>query len=679
MRYSSKVHKIIYGGDYNPEQWPKEIWQEDMKLLKEAGVDTVTLNTFSWAALQPSEEEYDFGKLDEIMELAESNGLLVCLATSTSAHPAWMAKNYPDILRVEFNGMKRKFGGRHNSCPNSPTYRKYAPLLAKKLAERYGHSPNLIAWHISNEYGGECYCENCEKAFRVWLRKKYHTLEALNRAWNTSFWGHTFYDWDEIVAPNLLSEHFEENRSQFQGITLDYKRFNSDSILECYQLEYDAVKAVTPEIPVTTNLMGFYKSLDYQKWGPRLDVVSWDNYPANEDSPARIAMNHDLMRGIKGGAPFLLMEQTPSVTNWLSYNALKRPGVMRLWSYQAVAHGADGVMFFQMRRSIGACEKLHGALIDHVGTGNTRVYREAAALGAELKRLGEETLGAVTRAQAALYVDWDNWWAIECSAGPSCLLKYLDEVELYYEALHRMNVPVDIVGAEDSLEGYRLVVAPLLYMVKPGYDEKLRKYVEEGGCLVTTYFSGIADEHDLVITGGYPGPLRDILGIWVEESDALPEGTENQFSYKGKEYPARILCDLLHLEGARSLGEYEKDFYSGFPALTCHGFGRGKAYYAACRSSREFYLDFLEDVCRQEGIDSLTGFDRSTGLPEVTERHNENGSFLFLLNHGEERAAFLCPADGRELLGEAEVRKGERLEIGPKDVKIIKMAGKEEL
>ena len=379
MRYSSKVHKIIYGGDYNPEQWPKEIWREDMKLLKEAGVDTVTLNTFSWAALQPSEEEYDFGKLDEIMELAERNGLLVCLATSTSAHPAWMAKNYPDILRVEFNGMKRKFGGRHNSCPNSPTYRKYAPLLAKKLAERYGHSPNLIAWHISNEYGGECYCENCEKAFRVWLRKKYHTLEALNRAWNTSFWGHTFYDWDEIVAPNLLSEHFEENRSQFQGITLDYKRFNSDSILECYQLEYDAVKAVTPEIPVTTNLMGFYKSLDYQKWGPRLDVVSWDNYPANEDSPARIAMNHDLMRGIKGGAPFLLMEQTPSVTNWLSYNALKRPGVMRLWSYQAVAHGADGVMFFQMRRSIGACEKYHGAVIDHVGNENTRVFREIAA------------------------------------------------------------------------------------------------------------------------------------------------------------------------------------------------------------------------------------------------------------------------------------------------------------
>ena len=312
MRFSNKVNKIVYGGDYNPEQWPEEIWAEDMRLLKEANIDIVTLNVFSWAALQPSEETYDFSKLDKIMEMVRDNGLQVCLATSTGAHPAWMAKKYPDILRTEFNGLKRKFGGRHNSCPNSTTYEKYSVRLAQKIAERYRDYNNIVAWHISNEFGGECYCENCEKAFRVWLKKKYQTIENVNRAWNTAFWGHTFYDWDEIVLPNLLSEHFEQDRSQFQGITVDYKRFNSESILECYKREYDALKAITPDIPITTNLMGFYKPLDYKMWAKYMDVVSWDNYPSNEDSPAQIAMSHDLMRGINGGEPFLLMEQTPS-------------------------------------------------------------------------------------------------------------------------------------------------------------------------------------------------------------------------------------------------------------------------------------------------------------------------------------------------------------------------------
>ncbi len=273
-KYSDKVNKVVYGGDYNPEQWPEEIWAEDMRLFKQAGIDIVTLNVFSWAAIQPSEEMYDFGKLDRIMDMVRDNGLKVCLATSTGAHPAWMARRHPDILRVDFEGRKRKFGDRHNSCPNSPTYRTYAPKLAGMLAERYRGYENIVAWHISNEFGGECYCENCERAFRLWLKEKYETLKELNRVWNTAFWGHTFYDWEEIVLPNMLSEHFQYDRTTFQGITLDYKRFNSDSILDCFRLEYDAVKAVTPEIPVTTNLMGFYPVLDYQKWGKYMDVVS---------------------------------------------------------------------------------------------------------------------------------------------------------------------------------------------------------------------------------------------------------------------------------------------------------------------------------------------------------------------------------------------------------------------
>ena len=672
MRFSNKVNKIVYGGDYNPEQWPEEIWADDMRLLKEANIDIVTLNVFSWAALQPSEETYDFSKLDKIMEMVRDNGLQVCLATSTGAHPAWMAKKYPDILRTEFNGLKRKFGGRHNSCPNSPTYEKYSVRLAKKIAERYRDYNNIVAWHISNEFGGECYCENCEKAFRVWLKKKYQTIENVNRAWNTAFWGHTFYDWDEIVLPNLLSEHFEQDRSQFQGITVDYKRFNSESILECYKREYDALKAITPDIPITTNLMGFYKPLDYKMWAKYMDVVSWDNYPSNEDSPAQIAMSHDLMRGINGGEPFLLMEQTPSVTNWLPYNALKRPGVMRLWSYQAVAHGSDSVMFFQMRRTVGACEKLHGAVIDHVGTNETRVFREVKALGAELKELGEQTLGAVTDAKAVIYFDWDNWWAIECSAGPNCDLKYKDEIYNYYQALYKLNIPVDIVGPEDDLGKYQLLIAPILYMTKTGYDEKIRTFVKNGGTFVTTFFSGIADEHDLIVTGGYPGKLRDIMGIWVEESDALPSGAENHFTYRGKAYPAKLLCDLSHLEGAEALSVYEEDFYAQMPAITKNQFGDGRAYYVATRSSEEFYQTLMADICEECGVESLLAPQENL---EVTMRRNENGRFLFLLNHADREQETVIKEAGCGLLEKQEYAAGDVVSVPAKGVQIIKLQG----
>lgn len=673
MIWNGEVKKILYGGDYNPEQWGEEVWEEDMRLFRKAHVDVVTLNVFSWASLQPSEEVYDFTRLDKIMDLVSDNGLKVCLGTSTAAHPAWMARKYPDVLRTEHNGMRRKFGSRHNSCPNSPTYRKYSAALAGRLAERYGNRGNIVAWHIANEYGGECYCENCEKAFREWLKEKYGTLEELNRAWDASFWGHTFYDWEEVVAPNLQSEEFYWGdciRTNFQGISLDYRRFQSDSMLACYRLEEEAVKKYTPQIPVTTNFMGFYKGLDYQKWARGMDFVSWDNYPAYGAVPEQAAMAHDLMRGLKQGMPYVLMEQTPSVSNWHIYCALKRPGVMRLWSYQAVAHGADAVMFFQMRRSIGACEKYHGALIDHAGHENTRVFREMAALGRELDRLGDVLLDGRSKARAAIVMDWDNWWAAEYSAGPSKLINYCEELLAYYKAFYRLNIPVDIISVEDELSGYALVTAPMLYMCKDGFDGKLRKFVEEGGFFLTTYFSGYVEDHDLVVTGGYPGRLKDILGIWVEESDALPEGEGNRFLYGGKEYRAEILCDLLHLQGAEALSVYEEDFYEGMPVLTAHPYGKGKAFYVAARSDDDFYVEFIKDVCEEAGIEPIM---ETPPQIEVTLRENGNGKFLFLLNHGEGAQETVLPWGGEELLTGSRYEKGEKLRLEKKDVAIVRV------
>lgn len=665
-----KIKKIPYGGDYNPEQWPEETWEEDMRLLKLAHIDIVTLNVFSWATLQSDDDVYHFEKLDKIMELVKKHGMKVCLATSTGAHPAWMARKHPDILRVEANGIKRKFGGRHNSCPNSPAYQKYAAALAAKLAERYGNYDNLVAWHISNEYGGECYCENCEKRFREWLKEKYGTIEEVNRVWDTAFWGHTFYDFEEIVAPNYLSEHFGNERSTFQGISLDYRRFNSESILNAFRLEYDAIHAITPDVPITTNLMGTYQPLDYQMWAKYMDFVSWDNYPANDTPVSSVALRHDLMRGLKQGKPFALMEQTPSVQNWQPFNMLKRPGVMRLWSYQAVAHGADTVMFFQMKRSVGACEKYHGAVIDHAGHENTRVFRETAELGAELDRLGNQTLGARSDAKAAIIFDWDNWWAVSYSSGPTVYLDYCKEVERYYKALFDLHIPVDMIGVEDDLSKYDLVIAPVLYMVKTGYDEKLRTYVKDGGRFLTTFFSGYVDEHDLVTVGGYPGKLRDILGIWVEEEDALPEDMHNAFHYEGKTYPASMLCDLLHTEGAEVLATYEEDFYAGMPVLTKNAFGKGFGYYVATQSSDDFYKKHLGEICREAGIEPVMD---APDYIEVTQRVNANGNFVFILNHGQDAYMTAMHFAGTDLLKDKTYEKGDTLTLEAKDVAIIKL------
>lgn len=633
---NGKFPKIWYGGDYNPEQWDKATMEEDMRMFKLAGIDVATVNVFSWAKIQRDEESYDFAWLDDILNRLAEENMFVCLATSTGAHPAWMARKYPDVLRVDYEGRKRKFGGRHNSCPNSPTYRKFAQILAGKLAERYKDHPQLAVWHVSNEYGGYCYCDNCERQFRVWLRRRYGTLEKLNAAWNTAFWSHTFYDWEEIVAPNALSEEWNGNRTFFQGISLDYRRFQSDSLLECYKLERDEIKKHTPGIPVTTNLMGFYPQLDYFKWAKEMDVVSWDNYPATDTPASFTAMAHDLMRGLKQGQPFMLMEQTPSVQNWQPYNAAKRPGVMRLWSYQAVARGADTVMFFQLRRSVGACEKYHGAVIEHAGHEFTRVFRECAELGNELQQLGDRLLDSRSRARAAVMYDWENRWGVELSSGPSIALNYVDEVHKYYDALYQLNIQTDVIGVEEDLSRYKVVVAPVMYMLKPGFARRVEQFVAQGGTFVTTFFSGIVNEHDLVTLGGYPGELRKVLGIWAEEIDALLPGQHNEIVMKENwgrlhgTYPCGILCDIIHAETAEVLGEYGTDYYEGSPVLTRNRFGQGQAYYVASSPDSAFLQGFLANVCEEQGVKPL--LNAPAGI-ETAERVKDGNSFLFVLNH----------------------------------------------
>jgi beta-galactosidase len=400
--------------------------------------------------------------------------------------------------------------------------------------------------------------------------------------------------------------------------------------------------------------MGTYPELDYFKWAKHMDVVSWDNYPSLNTPVSYTAMVHDLMRGLKSGQQFMLMEQTPSQQNWQPYNSLKRPGVMRLWSYQAVARGADTVMFFQLRRSVGACEKYHGAVIEHVGHEHTRVFREVAELGQELSQLGDALLDARVDSKVAIVFDWENRWAIELSSGPTVALDYVKEVHKYYDALYELNIQADMIGTDEDLSKYDIVIAPVLYMVKPGYADKVNAFVQNGGTFVTTFFSGIVNENDLVTLGGYPGELRSVLGIWAEEIDALFPDQKNEIVLNEKlgnlqgSYECGILCDLIHAEGAEVVAEYGSDFYKGRPVLTVNSYGEGKAWYVASSPEASFLRDFLSTLCSEKGIEPVQ--DAPQGV-EVSVRKKDGQSFLFIMNHqAEEVNMDIGETPGRDML-----------------------------
>ncbi len=672
---STKLPKIAYGGDYNPDQWPADVWREDIRLFRSAGIDIATLPVFSWAQIQPNETTYNFGWLDEILALLADNNVFVCMATSTAAMPAWLARRYPEVLRVNWRGLKQKYGRRHNFCPNSPVYRTYSRKLALILAERYGSYPGLLVWHVNNEYGGACYCEKCAAAFRVWLQERYASIEEVNKRWNTRFWSHTFYDWDDIVPPNALSEGGATPKTTFfPSMSLDYSRFMSDSLLACYRNEREVLKKVTPAIPVTTNFMGAYWSLDYFSWAPYLDIAAWDSYPRESGEPSRIAFCHDLMRALKKGNPFMLMEQSPNQVNWEEYSQSLRPGRMRLWSYQAVAHGADTVMFFQLRRSRGGAEKFHGAVIDHCGHENTRVFAEAAKLGKELAVLGDATLNARKRARVALLFDWENWWALTYANGPSKDLDYVALAMKWYSAFWGQNIPVDIVHPSYVLDDYRILVTPAAYLLQPGFAEKVKRFVYKGGTLVTTFFSGIVDENDNVTLGGYPGELREALGVWVEELDALPPEksnririTTNATSLQG-DYTCGLLCEMVHTEGAEEIGVFGDDFYAGMPAVTRNAFGRGHAWYVATDPEVRMLDDLIAHFSAAYGIDR--NLSPVEGV-EVTQRTKNGADITFILNHSAEaKSVDLGGLAGTDLLTGKKMEGV--IEIAGRDVCIIR-------
>jgi beta-galactosidase len=677
---NNKIKGFFYGADYNPDQWSEETWIEDIRLMKVYGVNVVTLPVFSWAKLQPSENEFDFSWLDKIINLLYENGIYINMATPTAAQPAWMSKKYPDITRTDIYGRKHKHGGRTNFCPNSPEYRRLSKTIAGKMAKHYKDNPAIVLWHVNNEYGAYCYCENCRQAFIKWLKNKYITLENLNRCWYTSFWGHTIYDWDEIEVPSALTEVLPgalagRDGTYFQSIAIDYKRFMSNSLLECFKGEAEEIRKYHKETPITTNIWSISNELDLFRWGEQCDVASWDSYPSIKDDPSIIAFRHDVIRGLKKGKPFLLMEQTPSQQNWQAYNAQKRPGVMRLLSYQCIAHGADGIMFFQWRQSLGACEKYHAAMVPHVGHENTRIGRELTQLGRELGSLQDKIIDSKIESQVAIIMDWPNWWGVEYSSGPSVDLTYIDRIMKYYKALYDLHISVDIVEPTADLSKYKMVIAPLLYMISDDSIANIEKFVSDGGTFITTFFSGIVDENDIVRAGGYPGAFRELLGIWVEEVDALYPDMKNeikvekQLDENQKNYECKLICEVVHNENAAILGTFTKDYYQGFPAITENAYGNGKAIYVASEPEDDLIKVLVEKYCAEKNIEPII---KTNADVEIDRRVKDNNEYIFILNHSSNPQKILLGEKTYTDLLKGEILKNEA-EIEPKEVLILKV------
>lgn len=668
-----RTSKTPYGGDYNPEQWPQEVWGADHAAFDLARIDTLTVGVFAWSLTQPAVDRYDTSILEQILDRAHAEGRQVCLGTGTGALPPWLAHEHPEVNRTDFDGRRHGYGQRHNACPSSPVYRRSAAALAGVVARTFADHPAVIAWHVNNEYGGACYCELCAAEFRTWLQQRHGDLDRLNHAWNTTFWSHRFTDWAQIVPPNALTEHWRgPNHTAFQGITLDYLRFTSDSMLRTFTEEKAAIREHS-DLPVTTNFMGMYRPLDYHRWAEHLDFASWDNYPPDDRSASRMALTHDLMRGLKDGQPFWLMEQTPSTTASRDVNPVKRPGILRLWSWQAVAHGADAVLFFQMRQSRGACEKYHGAVLGHSRRTDTRVFTEVAALGAELEQIGDALLGGRTPARTALLFDWDSWWAVEISDGPNRHVSYQQVVVAYHRALWEAGAQVDVVPVTADLTGYDVVVGPLLHMIKGDLVQRLEAVTARGGTVVTTVLSGRVDEDDNAFLADVPGPLAPLLGVRVDETDAREPGASNpvQLHLPGAEpvdATGSLVFDLVLPQGAEVVGSYGTDFYAGTAAVTRNRFGLGEAWYIGTLLDQAGLDAVLRHVLDRHGL--IGPFADAPGVEHAIRVAGDRWYDL-LLHHGGEPVTVTMHADGTDLLTGRALRAGEPLALAPADVVLL--------
>ncbi|MBT2547865.1 beta-galactosidase [Arthrobacter sp. ISL-65] len=626
---SPDTKRLAFGADYNPEQWPREVWAEDVRLMQEAGVNIVSLAIFSWARLQPTRDTWDFSWLDDIINLLHTNGIAVDLATATASPPPWLAAEHPEILPVTQNGETLWPGGRQHWRPTSPVFREHALTLVRTMAERYKDHPAVCAWHVSNELGCHNiydYSDDAASAFRRWLQVRYGTLEQLNTAWGTDFWSQRYADWNHIFPPRKAASY--PNPTQ----QLDFKRFSSDSLQDYLRAERNILNSITPDIPVTTNfmVMGETKGMDYAAWAADVDFVSNDHYvvPGPQDHD-ELSFSANLTGNIAGGNPWFLMEHSTSAVNWQPVNTPKKPGALARDSLTHVAHGADAVCFFQWRQSRAGAEKYHSAMVSHAGS-NSRLFRDVTALGRTLGELSAITGSRREPAKAAILFDWDSWWASELDSHPSDRLRYRQEALDWYSAFLASGIRADVLPVAASLEGYQLVIAPVLHVVPAELRSRLNSFVEAGGHLVTTYFSGIVDQNDHVWLGGYPGALSELLGIRVEEFGPLAPGEEATLDDGST---GTLWADSVATTSGdtKVLRRFTSGDRAGEPAVTRRSVGNGSAGYVATRLGPDGLVPVLREFAHLAGVESEMPAELR-GAVELAVRTGEEGRFFFLIN-----------------------------------------------
>ncbi|WP_405543271.1 beta-galactosidase [Streptomyces phaeochromogenes] len=624
--------RILFGGDYNPEQWPEETWHEDVRLMKAAGVNSVTLGVFSWAKLEPQPGEREFGWLDRLMDLMHENGIGVVLATPTTSPPPWMGRLHPDTLPRDEDGRTEWWGGRQHFSHSSATYRRYAAAITEDLAARYGSHPALTMWHINNEYCTYDWGDEAAATFRRWLRDRYGTLDALNSAWGTAFWSQGYGDWEEVLPPRHA--HYMKNPTQ----VLDFKRYTSDMLLECYVAERDIVRRHTPHIPVTTNFMPMWVGQDAWKWAAAEDVVSVDIYPDPRDpfGAQNGALIQDMTRSQARG-PWMLMEQAAGPVNWRGVNHPKPRGLNRLWSLQAVARGADAVCYFQWRQSRQGAEKFHSGMLSHAGE-QGRTYQEVKQLGAELACIGAEVTGSHSPADVAILHEWNAWWAGAQEGRLSSEVDHPQVVRAWHRALWEAHVTTDFAHPEHDLSAYRLVVVPQLYLLTDAAIDNLVAYVRGGGTLVSGFLTGVADEDDRVRPGGMDERLRELFGIrtlhewWPLDADETAECD----GFRGTLWSEEIEAEADAVVEAR----YKSGELDGMPAVL----RKERAWYVSTLPEPAALRELLTGVASGAGVRPVLD-----GLPPQVEAVRR-GDLLFVLNHGRETVTVRVPGTHRDLL-----------------------------
>jgi beta-galactosidase len=626
---------LLYGGDYNPEQWPERVWEEDVRLMREAGVNLVTVGVFAWALLEPEPGRYEFGWLDRVLEVLRRNHILVDLATATASPPPWFSHRYPRSLPVDRDGRRLSYGSRQSYCPSSPEYREAALHLVERLAERYHDHPALAMWHINNEYGCHnltCYCEASARAFRAWLRNRYGDLATFNDAWGTAFWSQRYTDWAQVPPPRATTAI--PNPTQ----VLDFRRFSSDALLALCTAEREVLRQLTPDIPATTNFMaGLFDGLDYWRWAPALDFVSTDHYLVGVRPEPHVDLSYaaDLARSLGGGKPWLLMEHSTSAVNWQPRNYAKAPGQLLRNSLTHVARGSDGALFFQWRASRSGAEKWHSAMLPHAGT-DSRIWREVVGLGAALRRLAPVASSTVD-APVAVILDYPSGWAAEAPAQPSVDMETFDEVRRWHAALWRAGITTDFAPPGAELSRYQAVFVPALYLVSDAHAAQLASYVDSGGTLLVGPYSGVVDEQDRV---RYPAAFADLLGVRIEEFYPLPAGETVKLSGGSA---GQVWRELGRSTGAEVLESYVDGPVAGAPAVTRNG----RAWYVGTRLDDASLDRLVGQVCAAAGVPPVLP-DRPPGLEAVRRRHADGRGYLFLINHAE--VAATVTAAGTDLL-----------------------------